>query len=112
MSMSALSRSRMLMQLAQEVVSVNVWMSLHEIWLEMVSEAMGLSLIHICAGKAVEEGHVHVRRTHRHIPGDDRRLARRQGEDALSLIHILSARLPVWCTASARRIGARPSEAR
>lgn len=34
----------MLMQLAQEVVSVNVWMSLHEIWLEMVSEAMGMSL--------------------------------------------------------------------
>lgn len=33
-----------LMQLAQEVVSVNVWMSLHEIWLEMVSEAMGMSL--------------------------------------------------------------------
>ena len=43
-SMSALSRSRMLMQLAQEVVSVNVWMSLHEIWLAMVSEAMGMSL--------------------------------------------------------------------
>ena len=32
------------MQLAQEVVSVNVWMSLQEIWLEMVSEAMGMSL--------------------------------------------------------------------